>query len=313
MCSSQCTRVFLCTRRLSASVLMWYVLGMYWYVLGGISKYLHVLDQILIADILIQCHTAFQSTFNAICTVDTPELSLNWISSPQDGQRERPWPKHQCRTVPLRFQSQAYPHTFIPSWVVLAQHCWESFLYVSAQTALIDVYLHALVYMVCIILAWGTAEVAQWCSGCQWLARGLPWPAANLPSHLLTTPQLPSWWARSLRSVILTNINLNVIYLKVRVSLRHCCSCGALGTADSDGACLTDRQLLSQCWLCEGPSSTESLKSLASLSLAVIKFPANEMKWLAGTLCSTWAWASFYVQNVWWSIDSAHMYHVFSF
>ena len=141
MCSSQCTRVFLCTRRLSASVLMWYVLGMYWYVLGGISKYLHVLDQILIADILIQCHTAFQSTFNAICTVDTPELSLNWISSPQDGQRERPWPKHQCRTVPLRLQSQPYPHIFIPSWVVLAQHCWESFLYVSA---LIDVYLHAL-------------------------------------------------------------------------------------------------------------------------------------------------------------------------
>ena len=94
-------------------------------------------------------------------------------------------------------------------------------VFVSILPVRIDIYLYALDYHI-------TAEVAQRCSGCQWLARGpaegLLWLAANLPSHLLTTPH----WALNFQVgepdlQILTKINLNVIYLKVQVSLRHWC------------------------------------------------------------------------------------------
>ena len=116
---------------------------------------------------------------------------------------------------------------------------------------------------------------------------------------------------------------------KFKLAWGTAAACWALDTADSDGACPTDRHLLSQCWLTlylrvgetylqcwltapwpifgEGPSSTESLKSRVRLAVAKFEFPTNEMKWSAGTSCSTWAWASFYVLNVWWSIYSAHI------
>ena len=101
-----------------------YVCGMYWCVLVCMGKNLRVLNHNLkmIADIPMRCHSALHSTFHATFTVDTPAMSLNWIFSPQDGQRERLWTKHQCEIFPRRFQSQAYPRIFIPSWVVLAQY-----------------------------------------------------------------------------------------------------------------------------------------------------------------------------------------------
>ena len=58
------------------------------------STYSLVLDHKLIVNIPIWCHTALESTFNAISTVDTAEMSLclDFQSTLwQDGQRERPW------------------------------------------------------------------------------------------------------------------------------------------------------------------------------------------------------------------------------
>ena len=101
-----------------------YVLGMYWYVLVCTSKCFGVLDHELIADISMLGHTALQSTCKATFTIDTPVMSLNWIFSPQDGQRERPSPKHWRKTFQLCFQSQAYQRLVLPSWVVLTQYGW---------------------------------------------------------------------------------------------------------------------------------------------------------------------------------------------
>ena len=88
----------------------------------------------------------------------------------------------------------------------------------------IDIYLYALDYIVCIILLQRLPSASQAASGWPGALQPLLWLAANLPSHLLTTPH----WALNFQVgdpdlQILTNINLNVIYLKVQVSLRHCC------------------------------------------------------------------------------------------
>ena len=69
-------------------------IGMYWFVLVCMSLYLLVLDHKLIVNLPIWCHTALESTLNAISTVDTAEMSLclDFQSTLwQDGQRQRPW------------------------------------------------------------------------------------------------------------------------------------------------------------------------------------------------------------------------------
>ena len=73
---------------------LWYVLVCIKFVLICMSTYMLVFDHKLIVNTPNWCHTALESTFNAIFTVDTAEMSLGldfqstlW----QDGQRERPW------------------------------------------------------------------------------------------------------------------------------------------------------------------------------------------------------------------------------
>ena len=69
-------------------------IGMYWFVLDCMSTYMLVFDHKLIVNTPTLCHTARESTFNAIFTVDTTEMSLclDFQSTLwQDGQRERPW------------------------------------------------------------------------------------------------------------------------------------------------------------------------------------------------------------------------------
>ena len=51
-------------------------IGMYWLVLVCLRIYMLVLDHKLIVNIPIWCHAALESTFNAISTVDTAEMSL---------------------------------------------------------------------------------------------------------------------------------------------------------------------------------------------------------------------------------------------
>ena len=67
---------------------------MHVYVLVCIRKYLLVLDCKFNADILVLCLTAFQTMFNAIITVHTQYSACILIFGPQDGQRERLWPKN---------------------------------------------------------------------------------------------------------------------------------------------------------------------------------------------------------------------------
>ena len=67
---------------------------MCWFVLVCMSTYMLVFDYKLIVNIPIWCHTALESTFHAISTVDTALMSLclDFQSTLwQDGQKERPW------------------------------------------------------------------------------------------------------------------------------------------------------------------------------------------------------------------------------
>ena len=68
----------------------------YWHacILAQPRGYIVVINRLIIVNIPIWCHTALESTFNAISTVDTAEMSLclDFQSTLwQDGQKERPW------------------------------------------------------------------------------------------------------------------------------------------------------------------------------------------------------------------------------
>ena len=55
---------------------LWYVLVCIKFVLICMSTYMLVFDHKLIVNTPTWCHTALVSTFNAIFTVDTAEMSL---------------------------------------------------------------------------------------------------------------------------------------------------------------------------------------------------------------------------------------------